>query len=115
MHILCLRLFGARPINTQSATKEARSTQSGTCEGSHLARSQSRPFDAALMLLCSLQLAQKARTSKKMDESQLNSLALGALTLSLSLSPQGHGRTHILENGWLRTLAMGQRVGDKQA
>ena len=48
--------FGARSIKTQSATKEARSIQSGTCEGSHLARSQSRPSDAALMLLLLLLL-----------------------------------------------------------
>jgi len=42
--------------NTQSATNEARTTQSGTCEGSHLARSQSRPSHAIIQAILLLLL-----------------------------------------------------------
>ena len=40
--------MGARTTNTQSVTKEARNTESGTCEGNHLACNQSRPYDAII-------------------------------------------------------------------
>ena len=46
----------AQRCQQKISNKEARNIQSGTCEGSHLARSQSRPSDAALMLLLLLLL-----------------------------------------------------------
>ena len=50
------RFSAGSRIRMKSAHKDATNTHSGTCEGSHLARSQSRPSDAALMLLLLLLL-----------------------------------------------------------
>ena len=70
---------------TQSATKEARNIQLGTCEGC-AQLSQSRPSDATLMPVCACSSFRiKARTS--INSTQLNSLVRCALTPSLSLSP----------------------------
>ena len=55
-------VIGARSINTQSATKEARNTQSGTCEGSHLVLRQSRPSDAIIHTILLLLLVEGNQT-----------------------------------------------------
>ena len=78
-------ISAAQRCQHKISNKGARNTQSGTCEGSHLAHSQSRPFDAALMLFCSLQLAQEARTSTKRNETN-SALSHFALSHSCFLS-----------------------------
>ena len=48
------RFSATNKVINKISRKEARNIQSGTCEGSHLARSQSRPSDAALEPFCCL-------------------------------------------------------------
>ena len=74
-------------VNTQSATKEARNTQSGTCEGSHFARSQSRPSHAMIHTIMLLLLLEGNHNTSRKHGMQVSSLTLGALTLLVSLSP----------------------------
>ena len=87
MHIL---YFGARSINTQSATKEARNVQSGTCEGSHLARSQSRPSGAALEPFCCCCCCCDTRKSQKRGGRQGGD--------NVSHSPRLNSRMHCLQH-----------------
>ena len=78
-------------VNTQSATKEARNTQSGTCEGSHLARSQSRPSNAIIhtILLLLLLLPHQNASGNSRRASELSSHSLFG-----TLAPSQPSRSH---------------------
>ena len=78
-------------VNTQSATKEARNTQPGTCEGSHLVRSQSRPSNAIihtiLLLLLLLPHQNASRNARRASE-------LSSHSLFGTLAPSQPSRSH---------------------
>ena len=84
-------------VNTQSATKEARNIHSGTCEGSHLARSQSRPSDAALESLYAAAAAAAATPKRlrnaKPEEASRLSHTWRSHTPACSQPSRSHRRT----------------------
>ena len=73
-------------MSTQNQHKETRNTQSGTREGSHL-RSAGLSASVQLRSILLLLLLLPHQNVSEMQRKQVGSLTLGALTLSLALSP----------------------------
>ena len=72
---------------TQSATKKQETHNQARARAVTLQRSQSRPSDAALETILLLLLLLPHQNVSEMQRKQVGSLTLGALTLSLALSP----------------------------
>ena len=102
-----LRLEDCQPMrqHTQSATKEARNTHSGTCEGRHLVHSQSCPYDAALMLFFACSSSRKPEHQGKSMKSN-STLSYFALSYSHFLSALTHSPPHPARKKFRRDAAM---------
>ena len=82
-----IRTLQPSATKTESATKEARNTQSDTCEGNLLERSSLRSFLCNHPHDSTADVARREPNASRKHGMQVSSLSLGTLTLSLALSP----------------------------